>query len=221
VNPLKPAVFLDRDGTLSEEIGYIHRADLPRYALLPGVEEALIRLRREGWALVVLTNQSGVGRGYFGADVVDAVHARMRALLRAKGADVDAVYYCPHHPDPLAAADNGSLPEGRVEASPVAALCIDCDCRKPKPGLALRAARELGLDLARSWMVGDKKADLGLAEAAGLRGGILVLTGYGAGTLQGLTERGRTPRWVAKDLGAAADIILGKGAPLQAPGGEA
>jgi D-glycero-D-manno-heptose 1,7-bisphosphate phosphatase len=207
----RPAVFLDRDGTVSEEIGYIHRADLPRYALLPGVARALIRLKAAGYALVVLTNQSGVGRGYFGADVVEAVHERMRALLREGGAAVDAVYYCPHHPEPLAAADNGELPEGRVKAAPVPELCVDCDCRKPKPGLALRAARDLGLDLGASWMVGDKTADLGLAGSAGLKGGILVLTGHGRKTLASLQAKGQAPGGdrVAEDLAAAADIILG------------
>jgi D-glycero-D-manno-heptose 1,7-bisphosphate phosphatase len=201
---------LDRDGTLSQEIGYIHASDLPRYALLPGVGEALARLKDAGYALVVLTNQSGVGRGYFGAEVVDAVHARMRSLLLEKGAALDAVYYCPHHPDPLAAADNGELPAGRVQAKPVAALCFDCDCRKPKPGLALRAARDLGLDLGSSWMVGDKAADLGLEASAGLKGSVLVLTGYGAKTLDSLRAKGRAPSRVAADLGQAADIILGR-----------
>jgi len=207
----RPAVFLDRDGTLSEEIGYIHPADLSRYKLLPGASQALIRLRAAGYVLVVLTNQSGVGRGYFGAEVVDAVHARMRGLLREEGAYVDAVYYCPHHPDPLAAADNGELPAGRVQARPVAELCVDCDCRKPKPGLALRAAQDLGLDLAQSWMLGDKNADLGLAVSAGLKGGILVLTGYGRYTLDALRQQGRAPAQdrVAQDLGAAVEIILG------------
>jgi D-glycero-D-manno-heptose 1,7-bisphosphate phosphatase len=205
----RPAVFLDRDGTLSEEIGYIHRADLPRYALLPGVELGLERLRAAGYALVVLTNQSGVGRGYFGADVVDAVHARLRELLRARGTDIDAVYYCPHHPDPTAAADNGVLPQGRVEAKPVAELCIRCECRKPLPGMALQAARELGLDLGASWMVGDKAADLGLAASAGLKGGILVLTGYGRDTLTRLVDRGQPPLHVALDLDGAAALILG------------
>jgi D-glycero-D-manno-heptose 1,7-bisphosphate phosphatase len=202
-------VFLDRDGTLSEEIGYIHRADLPRYALLPGVADALKRLRAAGYATVVLTNQSGVARGYFGTDVVDAVHARLNELLRAQGARLDAVYYCPHHAQPLAAADNGGLPEGRVAARPVPELCVDCACRKPKPGMALQAARELGLDLGASWMLGDKKADLGLAESAGLKGAVLVLTGYGPETLARLREAGQAPGHVAADLGAAADLILG------------
>lgn len=208
MNGGRPAVFLDRDGTLSEEIGYIHPADLPRYALLPGTAQALKRLREAGYALVVLTNQSGVARGYFPAAQVDAVHARLQELLAAQGASVDAVYYCPHHPEPLAPADNGQLPPGRVAATPVAALNIDCDCRKPKPGLALRAAAELGLDLSRSWMVGDKSADLGLAKAAGLQGAVLVLTGYGAETLKKLEAQGARPLHVAADVLAAVDLIL-------------
>ncbi|HXC64950.1 MAG TPA: HAD family hydrolase [bacterium] len=204
----RPAVFLDRDGTLSEEIGYIHPADLPRYALLPRTAEGLKRLAAAGYALVVLTNQSGVARGYFPRAQVDAVHARLRALLAAEGVALDAVYYCPHHPEPAGPADNGHLPEGRVAAAAVPELSVDCDCRKPKPGLALQAARELGLDLGRSWMVGDKGADLGLADSAGLRGGVLVLTGYGQGTLDKLLAKGTAPRWVAKDLVSAADLIL-------------
>ena len=204
----RPAVFLDRDGTLSEEIGYIHAADLPRYALLPKTAEGLKRLAAAGYALVVLTNQSGVARGYFPAAQVDAVHAKLRALLAAEGVALDAIYYCPHHPEPAGPADNGQLPEGRVAAAAVPALSVDCDCRKPKPGLALQAARELGLDLGRSWMVGDKGADLGLAVSAGLRGGVLVLTGYGQGTLEKLQAKGGSPRWVAADLAQAADLIL-------------
>jgi len=204
----RPAVFLDRDGTLSEEIGYIHPADLPRYALLPNTAEALKRLREAGFALVVLTNQSGVARGYFPASQVDAVHGRMKELLAAQGAKVDAVYYCPHHPEPLAPADNGGLPPGRVAAKPVAELNIDCDCRKPKPGLALRAAAELGLDLSKSWMLGDKGADLGLAKSAGLKGGILVRTGYGEETLKKLEAKGTPPQYVAADALAAVDLIL-------------
>ena len=144
---MRKAVFLDRDGTISEEIGYIHAADLPRYALLPRSAEGIKRLHEAGYIVVVLTNQSGVARGYFPASQVEAVHARMRELLAAQGAAVDAVYYCPHHPEPAAPADNGQLPPGRVAARPVPELCFDCDCRKPKAGLALRAAAELGLDL--------------------------------------------------------------------------
>jgi D-glycero-D-manno-heptose 1,7-bisphosphate phosphatase len=205
---MRRAVFLDRDGTISEEIGYIHAADLPRYALLPRSAEGIRRLHEAGYAVVVLTNQSGVARGYFPASQVDAVHARMRGLLAAQGAQVDGIYYCPHHPEPAAPADNGQLPPGRVAARPVPELCFDCDCRKPKAGLALRAAAELGLDLKASWMVGDKGADLGVAQSAGLKGGILVKTGYGVGTLEKLQAKGRTPAFVASDLAGAADMIL-------------
>jgi D-glycero-D-manno-heptose 1,7-bisphosphate phosphatase len=206
--PLKRAVFVDRDGTISEEIGYIHAADLPRYALLPNTAAGLKRLREAGYLVVVLTNQSGVARGYFPAAQVDAVHARMRALLAEQGAAVDAVYYCPHHPEPLAPADNGQRPAGMVAAQPVAGLNIDCDCRKPKPGLALRAAQDLGIDLSASWMLGDKAADLGLALSAGLKGAILVRTGYGEGTLEKLKAKGQAPARVAADLLEAADMIL-------------
>lgn len=207
---MRKAVFLDRDGTVSEEIGYIHPADLPRYALLPRTAEGIKRLRDAGWLVVVLTNQSGVARGYFPASQVDAVHARMRELLAGQGAAVDGVYYCPHHPEPAAPADNGQLPPGRVAARPVPELCFDCDCRKPKAGLALRAAAELGISLADSWMVGDKGADLGLAKNAGLKGGILVRTGYGEGTLEKLTAKGEAPKHVAADLVEAAELILGQ-----------
>lgn len=205
---MRPAVFLDRDGTISEELGYIHAADLPRYRLLPRSAEGIRRLREAGYAVVVLTNQSGVARGYFPPAQVDAVHARMRELLAAEGAQVDGIYYCPHHPQPAAPADNGQLPPGRVAAQPVAELCFECDCRKPKPGLALRAAAELGLDLSASWMVGDKAADLGLAASAGLKGSILVRTGYGQGTLEKLSAKGQAPAQVAADLVEAAAIIL-------------
>jgi D-glycero-D-manno-heptose 1,7-bisphosphate phosphatase len=202
------AVFVDRDGTVSEEIGYIHAADLPRYRLLPRSAEGIRRLREAGYAVVVLTNQSGVARGYFPAAQVHAVHARMRALLAEQGAEVDGIYYCPHHPEPAALADNGMAPAGRVESRSVPELCFDCDCRKPKAGLALQAAAELGLDLSASWMVGDKGADLGLAKNAGLKGGVLVRTGYGEGTLEKMRAKGEAPQHVAADLAEAADLIL-------------
>lgn len=208
----RPAVFLDRDGTISEEIGYIHPADLPRYALLPRSAEGIKRLHEAGYVVVVLTNQSGVARGYFPASQVDAVHAKMKALLAAQGAAVDGIYYCPHHPEPAAPADNGQLPPGRVASQPVPELCFDCDCRKPKAGMALKAAAELGLDLGSSWMVGDKGADLGLAQSAGLKGGILVRTGYGEGTLEKLKAKGQAPAYVAADLVEAAELILKQGA---------
>lgn len=153
---MRPAVFFDRDGTLIREREYL--ADPDGVELLPGAAAAVRLARRSGYAAVLLTNQSGVGRGRFTVDDVAAVHARLAELLAAEGAVLDGVYLCPHAPPP----------EGEV----------GCECRKPAPGLALRAAEELGLDLARSIVVGDKSADAALARRIGARG-LWVATGHG------------------------------------------
>jgi D-glycero-D-manno-heptose 1,7-bisphosphate phosphatase len=137
------AVFLDRDGTLIEDVGYPRDPD--RVRLLDGAVDALGALRRAGFALVVVSNQSGIGRGFVTQEEAEAVHARFVAELRARGIEPDDVRYCPHAPD-----------EG-------------CTCRKPAPGLLLAAAGELGLDLTRSFMVGDKPADAETGRNAGCR----------------------------------------------------
>jgi D-glycero-D-manno-heptose 1,7-bisphosphate phosphatase len=157
---LRPAVFLDRDGTLIEEVGYLDRIE--RVALFPWTIDALRVLRRAGYALVVVTNQAGVARGYFDEAHVEAVHEHLRSRFAAAGAPVDGFHFCPHHPE-------ATLPAYRVR----------CECRKPQPGLILRAARELDLDLARSFVIGDRWLDVETARRAGARG-ILVRTGYGA-----------------------------------------
>jgi D-glycero-D-manno-heptose 1,7-bisphosphate phosphatase len=154
-----------------------------------------------------VTNQSGVARGYYDQAQVSAVHARLAELLAEQGTALDLVRYCPHHPAPASEPDNGEAAPGMKQAIPVPELAIDCACRKPKPGMVLDAARELGLDLARSWVIGDKAADLGLAANAGCRG-ILVLTGYGEKTLAKLKAQGQEPAWVARDLAQAAELIL-------------
>jgi len=159
---MRRAVFLDRDGTLIEEKHYL--ADPEALALFPWTLSALTLLGGTGLALVLLSNQSGVARGFFDEAAVAAVHARLASLLAAGGVALDGCYYCPHHP------------EGRVER-----YRQDCQCRKPRPGQAERAARELGLNLAGSWVVGDKGEDLGLASVLGLRG-VLVRSGHGAAT---------------------------------------
>jgi D-glycero-D-manno-heptose 1,7-bisphosphate phosphatase len=137
----RPWVFLDRDGTLIEDRGYVHR--IADYAPLPGAYEAVRALREAGFGTAIVSNQSGIGRGLFTA----ADHARFQAHLRADfaahGAALDAEFHCPHTPD------------------------AGCDCRKPRPGLIRRAQRELEIDLARSWVIGDKESDVGLARAAG------------------------------------------------------
>jgi D-glycero-D-manno-heptose 1,7-bisphosphate phosphatase len=161
---LKPAVFLDRDGTLAHEVGYINH--LSRFKLYPFAAEAVRLLNRAGFLAVVVTNQAGVARGYFPESMIQRVHDHMRELIESGGARLDGIYYCPHHPSA------GEPPYRR-----------DCDCRKPRPGLALRAAAELGIDLPRSWVVGDRPGDLELAGRVGARGA-LVKTGYGLGELE-------------------------------------
>jgi D-glycero-D-manno-heptose 1,7-bisphosphate phosphatase len=142
-NGRRPAVFLDRDGTLIEDVGYPRDPEAVR--LLEGAPEALAALRRAGFALVVVSNQSGIGRGLVSQEEADAVHARFVAELRARGVELDDVRYCPHAPEDA------------------------CACRKPAAGLLLDSARELGLDLDRSFMVGDKPTDVEAGRTAGCR----------------------------------------------------
>jgi D-glycero-D-manno-heptose 1,7-bisphosphate phosphatase len=153
------AVFLDRDGTIIEEVGYLDRAD--RVSFFPWTIAAIQALNCAGLAVVMVSNQSGLARGFFNEAVVDDVHRRMAGLLAAGGAHIDAYYYCPHHPD------------GKVTG-----LGVVCDCRKPARGLVDRAVAEFGIDPARSFVAGDRWVDIGLARAVGAKG-VLVRTGYG------------------------------------------
>lgn len=150
---MKRCIFFDRDGTLIEERNYL--SDPGQVVLIPGAAEAVRLARGAGYLAVVLTNQSGVGRGYFTLEDVERVNARMGELLGREGARIDGIYVCPHAPE-----------DG-------------CDCRKPRTGLVERAVRELGIDVGASWVVGDKATDLELARNAGMRG-VLVRTGYGS-----------------------------------------
>lgn len=170
---MRPAVFLDRDGTLMEEVDYCR--DPEKVRLLPGVIEGLNRLKAAGYALVIVTNQSGIGRGRITPAEYEAVHARLIELLGS--GLIDATYFCPDHPDTAS------------------------ERRKPGAGMVLEAARDLDLNLERSWLIGDKRSDVECAQNAGVRA-ILVQTGYGAGEEAG--EAG-----VAKDFAAAASAILG------------
>jgi D-glycero-D-manno-heptose 1,7-bisphosphate phosphatase len=182
-----PAVFLDRDGTLNRDVHYLRRvADL---RLLPGTTGALRRLADAGFALVVVTNQSGVARGLIAPAALAAIHAELQRRLAAAGVRVAGIYVCPHHPE------IGQAPLRRR-----------CRCRKPAPGLVRRAARALGLDLARSYVVGDGGVDLGLAAATGTRG-VLVLTGHGRATLRALDSTA-PPAHVAANFRAAAEWII-------------
>jgi D-glycero-D-manno-heptose 1,7-bisphosphate phosphatase len=179
---LSPAVFIDRDGTIVEEVGYLNHVS--RFRMFPFVAGAIRRLNEARLPVIVITNQSGVGRGYFPESFVQTVHQLMTQQLAAAGARLEGIYYCPHTPA-----------EG-------------CDCRKPKLGMLERASREHGLDLRRSFVVGDRYLDIDLAHRAGARG-ILVRTGYGEGELAWhAAQWPRRPDFVAEDLTEAAEWIL-------------
>lgn len=183
-----PAVFLDRDNTLIEDPGYI--CDPNQVRLLPGAAAALRRLRQAGYLLVVATNQSGVARGLFTEDDLQAVHERLRELLRAEDADVDAIYYCPYLSGPEAVNDTYRR---------------DSDLRKPRPGMLLLAAQELNLDLTRSWMVGDSERDMEAGRAAGCR--TILITRDSAP--DGEATLGNTqPDYVAADFAEATERII-------------
>lgn len=187
------AIFLDRDGTINEEVGYLDSLDKLR--IIPSTFEAIRLINQSGRKTIVVTNQAGVARGLFGEDLVETIHAALRETLRRKGALIDAFYYCPHHP-------TEGLPPYRHT----------CDCRKPAPGLFLRAATELNLDLSASWMIGDRFNDIEAAHRAGAKG-VLVKTGYGADALAGEGPDGETPagkpEFIAEDILQAVRWILG------------
>ena len=182
------AVFIDRDGTISEEVGYINHVS--RFRLFPYSAAALKQLHDNDYLAIVITNQAGVARGYFSEEMVQAIHKQMTKDLESSGARVDAIYYCAHHPT--------------VGEPPYQ---LDCDCRKPKPGLLLRAARDYDIDLANSWMVGDRYSDIELAANAGVKSA-LVLSGYGRGEWEHQRDNWTIqPDLVAEDLLAAVNQI--------------
>ena len=180
---MKPAVFLDRDGTVIEERGYLGRLDL--IELLPGSAEAIRLMKAAGYAVVIVTNQAGIARGLFDEAFVQSAHARLDAMLRESGAAVDGYYYCPHHPD-------GVVDRYRLV----------CGCRKPAPGMVLRAAAALGVPPSECALIGDTGADVGAALAAGARP-VLV-----PNEVTRREEIAAAPE-VALSIGAAVDLLLG------------
>lgn len=188
---MRPAVFIDRDGTIIEEAGYLDRVEL--IAPFPWSAPALRALKAAGFAIVVVTNQAGVARGYFDEPFVRQVHDRLDEMLKAEGVAVDGYYYCPHHPD------------GVVDPYRRA-----CHCRKPAPGMVLAAARDLDLDLARSFVVGDKWLDVELAQNVGAAG-ILVRTGYGR-AIEETPPEGVRAETIVDTLLDAADWIMSRAA---------
>ena len=188
----KPAVFFDRDGTLNRDVGYVTHLDL--YELLPRAAAAVRKVNEAGWLAILITNQAGVARGYFPEIMIDKVHRKLQEELDGKGARLDAIYYCPHVP-------NGDDP----------GYALDCQMRKPYPGMILKAAAEHGVDLENSVMLGDKYSDLEAGWRAGCKSG-LVLSGYGRGEreLRG-AQWPRQPDFVAQDAYHAVEIILNEG----------
>jgi D-glycero-D-manno-heptose 1,7-bisphosphate phosphatase len=182
-----PAVFLDRDGTLIEEAGYVNHLNMVK--LFPYTVDAVRQLNLAGFKVVVVTNQAGISRGIVAEPFVAEAHAYLSQRLAAGGASVDAYYYCPHHP-----------------AGIIAGLNVDCDCRKPRAGLWKRAAAELGLDLSRSFSVGDRWRDVRAAREAGTRS-IMVRTGYGHSE-EHAPPPGVTTDAIVDNLAAAVGWIL-------------
>jgi heptosyltransferase-2 len=175
-------VFLDRDGTTNRDTGYIKTPD--ELQIFPGAVEAVARLKQAGARVVMITNQSGVGRGLFSTETLAAIHARLRAVFEAGGAPFDGLYYCPHHPD-----------DG-------------CACRKPGTAMVERAVADLGLDLSRAYVLGDQRRDVDLARRIGAKG-ILVTTGpTSAQALEELRQEGAGPDYVATDLSQAVTWLF-------------
>jgi D-glycero-D-manno-heptose 1,7-bisphosphate phosphatase len=184
----RPAVFLDRDGTMIHEVQFLRRFD--DLTWFPSTIDAIRLLNRAGFVVCVTTNQSGVGRGLYTEEDVRDIHARMSVELEAAAARVDAWFYCPHHPD-----------------AAVESLRQICECRKPQPGMIRAAARQFDLDLTRSYVVGDRLTDLGLAQRAGGTG-VLVRTGYGTNTIHENGGQAPGAAFVADNLMQATAWML-------------
>jgi mannose-1-phosphate guanylyltransferase / phosphomannomutase len=185
---VKKAVFLDRDGVINENV---ENLTLPeQMTLIAGSAQAIKRLNKAGYLVVVVTNQPIIAKGFCTFGDMERIHDRMRALLAKEGARVDSVYLCPHHPQK---GFSGEVPD----------LKLDCGCRKPKPGLLLKAIGDLGIDAGSSWMVGDSYTDVAAGKKAGVRTILIGGGGKGAG--------GMKPDECARSLGEAADIILSAG----------
>lgn len=187
---LKPsqAIFIDRDGTLNEDIGYVSAPE--ELILFPWAAQAVRLINRAGLKAIVITNQSGIARGMYTEETLNDIHSTMLELLSRQDARIDAIYYCPHHPEA------GS-----------ARYRLNCDCRKPKTGMLETAAREHRIDLADSFVIGDKASDIELARNAGARSA-LVLTGYGRETREHPDRWPCKPDIIAENLLEAAERIL-------------
>jgi D-glycero-D-manno-heptose 1,7-bisphosphate phosphatase len=182
------AVFLDRDGTINEEVGYLSNPE--EFVLIDGSAEAVLKLNQAGLLVVVVSNQSGVARGYFTEDDVKRVNEKMTEELEKVGARLDAIYYCPHHSE---------FGDEKYRA--------ECNCRKPMPGMVEEAKRKFDIDVSRSFVVGDHAGDIELAHNVGASS-IFVLTGHGREEYDKMKEKGIVPDYTADNLLSAVAIIL-------------
>jgi D-glycero-D-manno-heptose 1,7-bisphosphate phosphatase len=177
----RPAVFIDRDGTINEQMGYINH--LSRFHILPGVSEAIRLLNQMNFLAIIVTNQSGVARGYFPIELVHEVHSYLIESLEKEGANIDGIFFCPHYP-----------------TGKIAEYTCECKCRKPETGLIDKALETFDIDMSRSFVVGDHFTDLELAEGCNIEG-IMVKTGYGLGGISYvLPEMSVKPSYIAEDL---------------------
>jgi D-glycero-D-manno-heptose 1,7-bisphosphate phosphatase len=189
IDSKRPVVFLDRDGTLNVEVGYIKNVE--DLNLIDGAAQAIKRLNEANVAAILVTNQTGAARGFYPESHIDDLHARLKLLLAREGAKLDAIYYCPH-----------------LEGAPVAPFCIACQCRKPESGMVDQAfAEHLDLDRDCSFVVGDKATDVELAQNCGALG-VLVTTGYGEAVVRGEYQWQVQPDFKASSIVEAVDWIL-------------
>jgi len=183
-----PAIFLDRDGTINEEMGYINH--ISRFKIFPFVVESIKIFRENGFKTIVITNQSGVGRGFFTEELVQRIHQDLNDYLKKNGTKLDGIYYCPHHPT-----------EGKGKYK------MDCNCRKPKTGLIKQAVEDHNVDLDNSYMIGDRFKDMIFANNLNIKSGF-VLTGYGQGEFENQRETWPfNPDIIAKNLKEMAEKI--------------
>jgi D-glycero-D-manno-heptose 1,7-bisphosphate phosphatase len=186
---MNKAVFLDRDGTINEEVGYL--TDLSRLRLIPGAGAAIKRLNHAGYKVILVTNQSGVARGYFPESLVHEAHERLTNMLWEEGAVLDGIYYCPHHPT-----------EGNTSYTMI------CDCRKPGTGLIDKAAMDFDIDINRSFLIGDKWSDVELAQRSGVLA-ILVMSGFAPDDPGNKRpDYVRDPDYSASNISEAVDWIM-------------